>query len=204
MERDTYHHKELKKELIEKGIELVNSEGVKEFSLRKAAAACGVSHAAPYSHFHSKEELLDAMQDYITKQFSEILEGTIEEFREEPDILEHLGRAYILFFLRNPQYYSFLFSQSNMKIDLSLNGGDANNYKPFEIYKSLVLRLLEDSDYPDRERKDVVIAVWSFVHGITSLATMKNVYYDEKWEDKIMDLMKAFDCPVFRRKSGGN
>ena len=53
-----YHRKDLKNLLIEKGIEIVNTDGLQSFSLRKAAAACKVSHAAPYSHFHNKEELL--------------------------------------------------------------------------------------------------------------------------------------------------
>lgn len=58
MTKKQYHHKDLRNALIEKGIEIVNSEGLYSFSLRKVAAACGVSHAAPYSHFQSKEELL--------------------------------------------------------------------------------------------------------------------------------------------------
>ena len=59
--RQTYHHKNLRNALIETGIQLVSTEGVNAFSLRKVAAACGVSHAAPYSHFQNKEELLEAM-----------------------------------------------------------------------------------------------------------------------------------------------
>lgn len=48
MPKKQYHHKDLRNALIEKGIEIVNSEGLHSFSLRKVAAACGVSHAAPY------------------------------------------------------------------------------------------------------------------------------------------------------------
>ena len=47
--RQTYHHKDLRNALIETGIQLVSTEGINAFSLRKVAAACGVSHAAPYS-----------------------------------------------------------------------------------------------------------------------------------------------------------
>ena len=54
--KKAYHHKDLRNALIEKSIEIVSSEGVQSFSLRKAAAACGVSHAAPYKHFQNKEE----------------------------------------------------------------------------------------------------------------------------------------------------
>ena len=45
------NHKDLRNALIETGIQIVSTEGVNAFSLRKVAAACGVSHAAPYSHF---------------------------------------------------------------------------------------------------------------------------------------------------------
>ena len=55
MKNDSYHHQNLKNEMIEKGIELVNEHGAEQLSLRKVAQACGVSHAAPYSHFPEKK-----------------------------------------------------------------------------------------------------------------------------------------------------
>ena len=70
-----YHREGLKNLLIEKGIEIVNTDGVQSFSLRKAAAACKVSHAAPYSHFRNKEELLNAMQLHITTASATIFGG---------------------------------------------------------------------------------------------------------------------------------
>ena len=48
-----YHHGNLKNELIEAGIALINEEGLSGFSLRKVAAKCNVSNAAPYSHFNN-------------------------------------------------------------------------------------------------------------------------------------------------------
>lgn len=58
---DKYHHGNLKKELIEEGIKLMNEVGESGLSLRKIAIRCGVSNAAPYAHFKSKEELLCGM-----------------------------------------------------------------------------------------------------------------------------------------------
>ena len=46
-QRQTYHHKDLRNALIETGIQIVNTEGVNAFSLRKVAAACGVSAMLP-------------------------------------------------------------------------------------------------------------------------------------------------------------
>ena len=68
MDKKSYHHNNLKNELIEKGIELVSNYGLSQLSLRKVAQSCNVSHAAPYSHFANKEELVAAMQLHITEQ----------------------------------------------------------------------------------------------------------------------------------------
>ena len=187
-----YHHKNLKNALIEKGIELVNEEGLPTFSLRKVAAACGVSHAAPYSHFQNKEQLLSAMQNHITNEFSKILEKTIDQYGNEANALEYLGKAYVIFFMDNPHYFSFLFNQSNVQIDLSFSVDSDNNFRPFEIYKEVVIALLSKSDFPKERQKDMIIALWSFVHGLASVVTMKNVIYDEDWREKITDFMKAF------------
>jgi len=192
-----YHHKDLKNALIEKGIELVNEEGLKTFSLRKVATACGVSHAAPYSHFQNKELLLNAMQNHITDEFSKLLETTISEYGKEPNALEYLGKAYVIFFMDNPHYFSFLFTQSNVRIDLSSCADSGNNYKPFEIYKEVVLSLLEKAKYPQERRKDTIIAMWSFVHGLASVVTMKNTIFDEDWREKIIDFMAAFSYAFF-------
>ena len=119
--KQSYHHKDLRNALIEKGIEIVSKEGIHSFSLRKVAAACGVSHAAPYSHFQNKEELLEAMQLFITDRFSKLLEDTIQKNHNISEILKDMGVTYISFFVENPAYFQFLYSQSNIKIDLSLS-----------------------------------------------------------------------------------
>ena len=129
--KQSYHHKDLRNALIEKGIEIVSKEGIHSFSLRKVAAACGVSHAAPYSHFQNKEELLEAMQLFITDRFSKLLEDTIQKNHNISEILKDMGVTYISFFVENPAYFQFLYSQSNIKIDLSLSISDKENYKPY-------------------------------------------------------------------------
>lgn len=48
MEEKNYHHGDLKKQMILKGLELLNEKGIDGFSLRKIASMCNVSHTAPY------------------------------------------------------------------------------------------------------------------------------------------------------------
>ena len=63
---DSYHHGNLRQALIDAGIKLINENGEENLSLRKVAAACDVSHAAPYAHFKDKEELIDAIKENVT------------------------------------------------------------------------------------------------------------------------------------------
>lgn len=194
MEKKPYHHKNLKNELIEKGIELVNKFGLEQLSLRKVALACNVSHAAPYSHFSNKEELFRAMQLHITEQFTAILQQTISKYQGSPMFLAEFGKAYISFFINNPQYFEFLLQQGNMQICLDIDSKEQDNYKPFVIYKAQVLQLLQYSDMTSEKKEDFVIALFAYVHGLTALATMKNVHYSKKWEDKLSDLIQTFSC----------
>ena len=189
MEKKPYHHKNLKNDLIEKGIELVNKNGINQLSLRKVAQACGVSHAAPYSHFSNKEELLQEMQLHITKKFTEVLENTVSQYRGTPIFLLEFGKAYISFFISHPQYFNFLFQQGNIQIDLNIDSGRESNYQPFAIYKEQVLKLLADTNMTQSKKEDLIVALFAYVQGLTTLATMENVHYAYKWEDKLTDLI---------------
>ena len=194
MEKKSYHHKNLKNDLIEKGIELVDKYGINQLSLRKVAQACNVSHAAPYSHFSSKEQLLQAMQLHITNQFAEVLEDTVSKYQNTPDFLFEFGKAYISFFMKRPQYFSFLFHQGSINIVLDADGNKESNYRPFTIYKEQILKLIADTDISQSKKEDFVIALFAYVHGLTALTTMKNIHYSHKWEDKLDDLIKIFSC----------
>ena len=191
MSNKSYHHGDLRNSLIEAGIELINQEGAKQLSLRKVSALCGVSQAAPYSHFQNKEDLLKAMQEYVTEQFMEVLKNTIKSSsnQSDPSVLIQMGKSYVMFFINNPQYFHFLFSQPCMEINLSLDGDGTKNFPPFELLKTIAFRILGEHEMPKEKMEDTIISLWATVHGLASIATMKNVHYDKEWETKIEDII---------------
>ena len=192
MKIDAYHHKNLKNEMIEKGIELVNKYGAQQLSLRKIAQECGVSHAAPYSHFASKEDLIAAIQRHIADQFTQQLKETVSLYKDTPMFLSEFGKAYISFFIRHPSYFHFLFQQDNVKLSFDLETVCDEEYAPFAIYKKQLLALLANSSMEQKKKEDYLIALFAYVHGLASIATMKNISYGEKWEDRLSDLLALF------------
>ena len=187
-----YHHGNLKNVLLEAGISLINKEGEDSFSLRKVAALCGVSHAAPYSHFKNKDDLLKEMQTYVTTQFMETLEAKVRTSSHLGDTeqLIQIGKAYVLFFMHHPQYFSFLFSQPCMTIDLSMNCTGEENFPPFRLFRDVAWRALTKMEIPESKMQDAIISMWALVHGLSSIVTMKHVRYDQDWEIKIDDLIR--------------
>lgn len=184
-----YHHGNLRNTLIDAGIRLINSEGEKGFSLRRVCALCGVSQAAPYSHFSGKEELLEAMKAHVIESFTKALADAAASVIDQssPRVLIEIGKAYVLFFLQRPEYFTFLFSQARFTVSLSFSGDSENSFPPFELMKGHTRRIL--AGMPDERLEDMIISMWATVHGLASIATMKNVRYGKSWEDKIEDII---------------
>lgn len=197
--QNSYHHEDLKTELLESGIKMVSEEGEKSFSLRKLAAKCNVSHQAPYNHFSTKEKFIEAIQEYITLKFTNELKKTLEQCPTNEDPIEKLGESYFNFFVSNPNYFTFLFGQANLHLDLTQNADSQKNYQPYEIFKSLLKQILDQNNVSPEKQNDIIIALWAYIHGLTALATLKNVKYDKNWQLKLKDFLMIFDCKELRR-----
>ncbi|MCC8123153.1 MAG: TetR/AcrR family transcriptional regulator [Oscillospiraceae bacterium] len=189
MEKKPYHHGNLEESLIEAGIILLDKVGLEQFSLRKVAIACGVSHAAPYKHFNSKQDLLDAMKKYVEKQFSAALKESLEYYKNDPDRIIYFGQAYLKFFIKNPHYFRFFITHTGLEIDLS-DLQQNSNYEPFELFKKTAIEEFTFRKIPVALYKQLMIAMWAMVHGVTSLATMEGVIYDNNWVDLLGKILK--------------
>ena len=54
----SYHHGNLRDEILTRAAEIVGEDGIEALSLRRIARDLGVSHGAPNRHFKTKAELL--------------------------------------------------------------------------------------------------------------------------------------------------
>lgn len=191
MSEKSYHHGNLRNSLIEAGIKLIDESGESQFSLRRVAAECNVSYSAPYSHFKSKEELLIAMQEYVTLQLTETILEIIDEYPNKNDqhLLIEIGKRYASFFIELPHYFRFLFSSPFIKIDISLDVKN-DNFPPFTLFQIAALRIMRNMNVSEERLLDHIISMWSTVHGLTSIATMENVTYAYNWKDKIEDILR--------------
>lgn len=182
---DSYHHGNLRQALIDAGIKIINESGEENLSLRKVAAECNVSHAAPYAHFNSKEELIDAIKSSVTDQFMEELESAVADTATAEEAILAMGRTYLTFFSRNPDYFVFLFGKQNINAHLQMNKDYKNDYPPFVLLKRMYKFYLEEKGMEKsfEEQEIDLIKIWAMVHGMASIACMKGVKTSFKWSD---------------------
>lgn len=177
MSDTSYHHKNLRQALIEAGLKLIQTRGPEGFSLRGAAAMCGVSHAAPYKHFADKRELLAAIYEYVDRQFAAALEQTAALWPNDPyKRLIAIGKRYVQFFCERPDDLKFLFLSEPRQADLS--DGSASPKRcgaAFDAFRNVAAAYLAGIGAPPEENEENMLAMWAMVHGLSVLFTYRTV-----------------------------
>lgn len=168
MERDEYHHGDLKNALIEAGIEILAEEGVGGLSLRKAARRAGVSHAAPYAHFADKQALVAAISTEGQRIISERIERRVHGIVDPLEQLILTAWIYIDFAVHRSAHFKTTFSGAVEK---------ESDYpalveiirQNFESVCRIVERCQAAGVLSSGPSDLVTVGVWSQVHGLASL-----------------------------------
>lgn len=102
-----YHHGNLRRALIDTARSLVEETGPDRLTIREVAARIGVSPAAPYRHFASRELLLAAV---VAEAFDELTGIIDRQSRSDPlDALHTALTEYVRFALATPHLYRLMF-----------------------------------------------------------------------------------------------
>lgn len=188
----TYHHNDLKDRLIEKGLQHLNDVGAGEFSLRKVASLCRVSHNAPYRHFKDKEELLQAIMLKAVQDFGKTLAEAVRHYPDEPlEQLKALGEGYVEFFIEKPEYLRLFFA-GDLKGTVYIRDGKFL-YDEAYLFGMLIECLNQYHRSIGRtEDADPLLAIefWSMIHGLTTLLVGKKLVFQDDWRKTIAEILE--------------
>ena len=184
MVNENYHHEDLKSELIKNGLKLLDEEGYENFSLRKVAKACNVSHTAPYRHFENKDDLIIAIAHEALHKFDLSLQEAVTKYPNDIiSQLKEMGYAYVKFFVENPEYLRLLFLSDLSKHFKNENHDTLKSGEhPFgTFYNTLACYQAENQSDASGHHTDLnalVLSCWGLVHGIAILISKKDFSYD--------------------------
>jgi AcrR family transcriptional regulator len=154
--------------LIDEGARLLVQEGPGGLSLRKVAAAAGVSTMPVYTLFGDKRGLLTAMHREAFKR----LGATLREVRYTDNALAYLGMlglAYREAALRSPNLYALMFGHEVAEVEPDEEGRHAAE----EAYRPLVEAVLlcqgEGVLVPGEDPERIALHLWAVSHGMISL-----------------------------------
>ena len=168
----TYHHGNLKKELIKCACKMCERDGYTKLSIRSLAKESKVSQTAPYRHFKTKEDLYAA----IVKEGFEKLNKEMKsiQIKNAKSYLISCGKTYIDFGLKNANTYDLMFGTAvGNYADYPDLSESANRL--FQFLLSSFKRLSDDDD-------EIVafkcITLWSMVHGLVGIIRKVNIAGD--------------------------
>jgi AcrR family transcriptional regulator len=165
--RMTYHHGDLRRQLIQTAETLIAKQGVEAISMRTLSREIGVSHTAAYRHFQDKQELLRALAQNGFAALAQRLERVAAQWRDNP--LAHIlaqGKAYIDFALENPSRYRIMFGPIliHNRIEPEFNQAVRQAFTP-------LLSAIAQGQQRKEIRNDNVLELasmcWSLVHGFS-------------------------------------
>jgi AcrR family transcriptional regulator len=104
-----YHHGDLRTALIDAALELIDENGVRNFSLAEASRRVGVAVSAPYAHFADRDELLAAVAVHAYELFAAELEPEVAQLDAPADRLAATARAYVRFAAAHRPLFEVLF-----------------------------------------------------------------------------------------------
>lgn len=163
-----YHHGDLKTALLAEAERILERDGIQALTLRAAARAVGVSHAAPANHFGDLTGLLSELAAVGFRRFAATLAAEMDAGPTDADTrMAAMGRAYVDFARAHPGLFVLMFRSE--RLDLGRPALRAAVDEAREALHEAVAARMPGSPPGPFELTAQAAALWSLVHGFAML-----------------------------------
>lgn len=157
------------KELLKKeALSVIQESGPHGLSLRELARRLKVSHAAPYRHYQTKEELLAAI---VEDGFKELAKRMHEVRVNDTDLRNqflNMGKAYVNFAKQHPHHTRLMFGDFVQNPQEHPACHDAGQ-SAFQELLEVVIEMQEKNLFRKSNPLELAHIIWSSVHGFSML-----------------------------------
>ena len=179
--------------VIDAARELIVTDGLEAVSLRKLAAALGVTAPALYAYVTDKRDLLKGVAEREFRRLSTTFEQIVD-----PDPVERMrqmSRAYVDQALAEPELFRTMFQFAP---DLAV-GGTSGAEDPlatavFDLALGSVVEALDSGALRSADPLTVALTMWSATHGVATMLLMGFPFDDDTRRlliDSTIDTMLA-------------
>lgn len=168
-ERKSRHKADLRQEILDAARDLFVREGYESVSMRKIADLVEYAPGTIYLYFKDKAEILDT----LCRQTFDKLRTRLEAIRQDPgdplDALRRGLRTYIQFGLDNPNEYIVTFVVAKREAEIHKRSGPTAGAACFDCLRGIVRHCLETGAIDGGGAEETAQALWTAIHGLTSL-----------------------------------
>jgi AcrR family transcriptional regulator len=175
--RSGYRHGDLRRALLEVGIELARGGGPAAVVLREATRRVGVVPNAAYRHFADRRSLLDAVCSAAQSALAVAMEAELAGLPAGGDPAESgrarlraIGTGYLRFAQAEPGLFRTAFSvPGDLRDAASPARAGSGGLTPFQLLAAVLDELVAAGVLPPERRPGAEFLAWSAVHGLAML-----------------------------------
>lgn len=165
---DHYHHGNLRAALLESALAVLTQKGAAGFSMREAARRAGVSQSAPKHHFGDARGLLGALATGAYRELCERLDALELSGFDVRERVRRIAAEYVSFADENRALFDLMWRMTQFDVTAPELAEQKHR-----ALRSLDHALRGTSAEPINDTDPALVpsyAVWSLVHGYTTLA----------------------------------
>ncbi len=162
-----YHHGDLRAALLSMAEVILERDGIQALTLRAAARAAGVSHAAPANHFGDLTGLLSELAAVGFTRFGASLAAAVATAGEEARRMPAMGRAYVAFARAHPGLFVLMFRSE--RLDATRPALREAIAAARQALRDAIVAHTPRPTLSPLEVAARATAVWSLVHGFAML-----------------------------------
>lgn len=163
--RSTFHHGNLPQALVTAAMAEIERVGIEGVSLRELAEKVGVARSAPYRHFSSKKELIEAAAAVVQNELLQAY-ASIPADLSPKSRLKTACEAYLNYIQEHPRLIQLLAAEKviwpGQRIDQPPPKRSA-----LALFRQMVGALMPDAD--GKAIDAATTACWSALHGLAML-----------------------------------
>jgi AcrR family transcriptional regulator len=159
-----YHHGNLKVDLINAALALLDEGGLEQVGIRQVARAVGVAHSAPANHFRNKQALYSALAQHAFSELVQALDQVLIDGMALEESIQAFNQCMLAFALKHPNRYTLMWRK-----DLLDDQDPALLDAMEQVYQKLLSLLASHAQAQQVDVESQAIALWSMIHGYISL-----------------------------------